>query len=154
MNRLPVRPALALAVAGLLAVFATACGSSGDSAPADAKQVSIKLTDAGCDPRSLSVPAGPISFEIENDGSSKVTEMEVLKGETILGEEENLTQGMTGSFSLTLEEGEYTLHCNNGEQEDGTLTVSGKLEGEGSPAVGGADEREAGGVGASRRGNP
>jgi iron uptake system component EfeO len=49
----------------------------------------------------------------------------VLDGETILGEKENLTDGLSGSFSLTLEEGDYILRCNNGEREDGTLTVSG-----------------------------
>ena len=85
--------------------------------------------------------------KVSRDGRSS-------RAKSILGEEENLTQGMTGSFSLTLEQGRYTLRCNNGEQEDGTLTVSGMLESEGSPAVGGAEEREAGGAGTSRRGNP
>ncbi len=134
MNRLPVRAVIAVAFAGLLAIYASACGSS-DEAPAGAQQVSIKLTDAGCDPHDLKAPAGPINFEIENAGSSSVTEMEVLDGETILGEKENLTDGLSGSFSLTLEEGEYILRCNNGEQEDGTLTVSGKLKTESSPEV-------------------
>ncbi len=135
MNRLPVRVALTVAVAGLLAVFATACGSSDDDAPAGATAISVKLTDAGCNPHDAKAPAGPINFEVENDGSGSVTEMEVLDGETILGEKENLTEGLSGSFSLTLEEGEYTLRCNNGEQEDGTLTVSGKLQTASSPEV-------------------
>lgn len=38
-------------------------------------------------------------------------EFEVLDGETILGEKENLTEGLSGSFSLTLEKGEYILRC-------------------------------------------
>lgn len=135
MNRLSVRLALTIAVAGLLAVFATACGSSDDDAPAGATAISVKLTDAGCNPHNAKAPAGPINFEVENDGSGSVTEMEVLDGETILGEKENLTEGLSGSFSLTLEEGEYTLRCNNGDQEDGTLTVSGKLKTESSPEV-------------------
>jgi iron uptake system component EfeO len=135
MNRLPVRAALAVAVAGLLAVFATACGSSDDDAPAGATAVSVKLTDAGCNPHDAKAPAGPINFEVENEGSGSVTEMEVLDGETILGEKENLTDGLSGSFSLTLEEGEYILRCNGGEEEDGTLIVSGKLKGEDSPEV-------------------
>jgi iron uptake system component EfeO len=135
MNRLPVRAALALAVAGLLAVFAAACGSSGDDAAAGATAISVKLTDAGCEPHDAKAPAGPINFEVENDGSGSVTEVEVLDGETILGEKENLTEGLTGSFSLTLEEGEYILRCNSGDEEDGTLTVSGKLKTESSPEV-------------------
>jgi len=136
MTRLPARAVLFAAVAALFALFVTACGSSGDSSSPDAETISIKLTDAGCEPHDAKAPAGPINFEIENAGSGKVTEMEVLDGETILGEKENLAaEGMTGSFSLTLEEGEYTLRCNAGDEEDGTLTVSGKLDAKSSPEV-------------------
>jgi iron uptake system component EfeO len=134
MNRLPVRAALTALAVGLLAVFAAACGSSEDS-PSGAKKIAFKLTDAGCEPHDAKAPAGPITFEVENAGSSKVTEMEVLDGETLLGERENLTEGLPGSFSLNLEEGEYTLQCNGGSEEDGTLTVSGKLNASNSPEV-------------------
>jgi iron uptake system component EfeO len=134
MNRLPVRAALFIGAASLLALFAAACGSSGDDAPAGAETLSFKITDAGCDPHDAKVAAGPIAFDVESD-SSKVTELEVLDGETILGEKENLTEGLKGSFSLTLEEGEYTVRCNGGEEEDGTLTVSGELKGQTSPEV-------------------
>jgi len=72
---------------------------------------------------------------VENAGSSRVTELEVLDGETILGEVENLSDGLSGSFSLTLEKGEYTLRCNGGDEEDGTLTVSGKLNSKSTPQV-------------------
>ncbi|HEV7562144.1 MAG TPA: iron uptake system protein EfeO [Solirubrobacterales bacterium] len=136
MNRIPVRAALIAATLGALALFVSACGSSDAQAPAaDATAMSFKLTDAGCDPHDAKAPAGPINFEIENDGSGSVTELEILDGETILGEKENLTEGLTGSFALTLEEGEYILRCNGGSEEDGTLTVTGKLEGGTSPEV-------------------
>jgi iron uptake system component EfeO len=134
MMRNAFRATTIAAVLGLLAVFATACGSDED-APAGAKTLSFTLTDAGCDPHNAEAAAGPINFEIENGGSSTVTELEVLDGETILGEKENLTEGLSGSFSLTLEEGEYTLRCNGGEEEDGTLTISGKLKAGNSPEV-------------------
>jgi len=134
MNRLTLRPALAALAVGLLAVALAACGSSED-APAGAKKLSFKITDAGCIPHDASAPAGPITVEAENDGSSSVTEIEVLDGETILGEKENVTDGLSGSFSLTLEEGEYTLRCNGGDQEDGTLKVTGKLASKSSPEV-------------------
>jgi iron uptake system component EfeO len=132
MNRLPIRAALVLGAA-LIAVFVAACGS-GDDAPAGAKAMSFKITDEGCDPHDAKAPAGPINFEVEG-GSSKVTELEVLDGETILGEKENITDGLDGSFSLTLEEGEYTVRCNGGAEEDGTLTVSGRLASANSPEV-------------------
>jgi len=135
MNRISIRAALCLGAAVLLALFATACGSSGDDAPAGAKTMSFELTDAGCVPNEAKAPAGPIVFEVENAGTSNVTELEVMDGDTILGEVENLSEGFEGSFSLTLEQGEYTLYCPGGEDERGTLTVSGKLDTESSPQV-------------------
>src|SRR3954453_19633181 len=123
MNRIMLCAGAAL----LLALVATACGSSEDP-PADAKKMAFKLTDAGCEPHAAKAPAGPITFEIENAGTSKVTEMEIMDGETVLGEKENLSDGLSGSFSLTLEAGEYTVYCPGGDDERGTLTVSGELK--------------------------
>ncbi len=132
MNRFSVRLSLASLAVGLVALLAAGCGSS-DDGPAGAKKMSFKLTDAGCDPHNAEAPAGPINFEVENAGSSSVTELEVLDGETILGEVENLSDGLSGSFSLTLEKGEYTLRCNGGEEEDGTLTVTGGEQAQANP---------------------
>jgi iron uptake system component EfeO len=134
MNRPLARAVLTVASAGLFALFAAACGSS-DDAPKGAKTMSFELTDAGCVPNGTKAPAGPITFEVENAGTSKVTELEVLDGDTILGEVENLSDGLSGSFSLTLEQGEYTLYCPGGDEEKGTLTVSGRLQTESSPQV-------------------
>ena len=61
--------------------------------PPGAKKMAFKLTDAGCEPHNAKAPAGPINFEVENAGTSSVTELEVLDGETILGEVENLSDG-------------------------------------------------------------
>jgi iron uptake system component EfeO len=140
MNRLSVRTALIAAVVGLLALFVAACGSSED-APAGARKMSFKLTDAGCDPHDAKAPAGPITFEIENAGTGKVTELEIMDGETILGEKENLSDGLSGSFALTLEEGEYVIYCPGGDDERGTLVVSGELKAENSPEVEAAVEQ-------------
>jgi iron uptake system component EfeO len=134
MNRLPLRALLVAAALGLLAVFAAACGSS-DDAPAGAKKMAFKLTDAGCTPHDAKAPAGPIDFEVVNDGTSKVTEMEIMDGETILGEKENLSDGLSGSFALTLEKGEYVIYCPGGDDERGTLVVSGELKAANSPEV-------------------
>ena len=54
----------------------------------------------------MSAPAGPIHFTAKPATRAKDTELEVLDGETILGEKKNITEGRSGSFSLTLEEGE------------------------------------------------
>ena len=43
-----------------------------------------------------------------------MTELEVIKGKRILGEVENLADGLSGEFSLTLQPGTYELYCPNG----------------------------------------
>lgn len=135
MNRVPVRALIAAAALGLVALFVAACGSS-DDAPAGSKQLTFKLTDAGCEPKQATAPAGPIDFKVENGGTTKYSELEVIDGETILGERENITEGLSGSFSLTLEEGEYVIRCDEGGGEgDGTLKVTGELKTKKSPEV-------------------
>lgn len=102
------------------------CGNS-DDAPAGATKLSFNLTDAGCDPAQATAPAGPVTFDVTNDGSAGVTELELLDGDTILGERENLSDGLSGSFTVTLDPGTYTLYCPNGDSaERGTLTVTGQ----------------------------
>jgi iron uptake system component EfeO len=135
MNRVPVRALIAAAALGLVALFVAACGSSED-APAGSKQLTFKLTDDGCEPLKASAPAGPIDFTVENGGTGKYTELEVLDGETILGERENIIEGASGSFSLTLEEGEYAVRCKEeGGEGEGTLTVTGKVQSKESPEI-------------------
>jgi len=133
MNRVPVRALIAVGALGLLTLFVAACGSS-DKAPAGSKELSFTLTDEGCSPHNAAAPAGPINFKVKGE-SAGVTELEVLDGETLLGERENITDGLSGSFALTLEEGEYTVRCNGGSEEDGTLKVTGKLATKSSPAI-------------------
>ena len=33
--------------------------------------MSFKITDAGCDPHDAEAPAGPITFEVENEGATR-----------------------------------------------------------------------------------
>ncbi len=48
-----------------------------------------------------------------------------MDGDRVLGEKENLTPGLSGTFSLDLTAGSYTLYCPNGTtKEKGTLTVT------------------------------
>jgi iron uptake system component EfeO len=130
-----MRRPLPLAVLLTAALGALAgCGSAEESAAPGAKPLAFKITDAGCAPHDAKVAAGPVSFEVESE-SSAVTEFEVLDGETILGEKENLTDGLNGGFALTLAAGEYTLRCNGGSEGDGTLTVSGGQQASADPAA-------------------
>jgi iron uptake system component EfeO len=126
MTRAAFRTLPAALAAGLLTAFA-ACGSNEDP-PAGAK-MAFELTDAGCSPHDASVAAGPIQFKIENGGTAKVTEMEIMEGDKVLGERENITEGLSTDFTLTLEKGRYTIYCPGGSDERGTLTVTGEALG-------------------------
>lgn len=131
MNRKHLLALCAAASALALAFGVSACGSS-DAAPAGAKTISFMLTDGGCEPHDAQAPAGPIAFEIENAGTTKVTEVEIMEGDKVLGEEENITEGLEGTFSATLEPGKYTIYCPGGSDERGTLTVTGATHVEGA----------------------
>jgi iron uptake system component EfeO len=139
MHRNLVRTLLCVGAAGLLALAATACGSSDDEtagAAAEATTLAFTLNDSGCDPADAEAAAGPITFEVENGSAHPdVHELEVLDGETVLGETPDLKEGDSGTFSLTLEAGEYTLLCPGSDGEPGVLTVTGDLETENSAAV-------------------
>jgi iron uptake system component EfeO len=119
---------VALAVPALAAlVVAAGCGSSADSSGehAGAQVVAARITDEGCEPARIEVPAGPVTFKVAASGSGKVTEFEVLDGDRILGEVENLVPGIERSFSLTLAQGAFTTYCPNGSRERGELIVTG-----------------------------
>jgi len=112
-------------------VATAGCGgssSSGSGSGGNGQTLKVTLTDQGCSPEQLKAKTGSVTFDIDNGGTAKVSELE-LKDEKglILGERENIVSGITGSFTLNLEPGRYILSCPNGETDDnGTLVVSGK----------------------------
>ena len=57
-----------------------------------------------------------------------MTEFEVLDGDRILGEAENVTPGLEGQFTLTLDPGTFETYCPGGSSERGTLIVTGEGE--------------------------
>jgi iron uptake system component EfeO len=117
-----------LALGGGL-LIATGFAASGcaktDKPVAGAKVVNVTMTDAGCKPDTATAPAGPMTFTLKNTNASKPTEVELLRGDVILGEKENLTPGLSGAFSLNLSAGDYTLYCPNADTEKSTFTVTG-----------------------------
>jgi len=107
-------------------LFLAACGGGGGKSSGGGKSVRVKLTDAGCDPARLTLPAGGTTFEVTNDGADAVSEFEVLDGDRIVGEVENLAPGLSGRFSITLKPGRYVTYCPGGKTvERGTLVVTG-----------------------------
>ena len=113
---------LSLLAAALAAASLAACGNDDSKG---GRKVAVALTDAGCSPSHLRVPAGPTTFEVSNKGSGKATEFEVLQGSRILGEKENITEGLSGSLSLDLTPGRYAIWCGAGTPK-GVLEVTGK----------------------------
>jgi iron uptake system component EfeO len=114
-------------VLGLLGLAATGCATRDGATPvaAGATAVTVEITEAGCAPQPATVPAGPVTFRITNKDAGAVTEAELKSGETILGEKENLTPGLSGQFTLNLKAGSYALVCPNAKQESWDFTVTG-----------------------------
>ena len=131
-----VRPKLRASIAGAAVVAApivliagTLGGEEGTSQAATTggahKTVALALSDAGCHPGTLRIASGPTTFVVTNKGTSKVTEAEVIQGDRALAEVENVTSGLSGSFSMTLQPGRYELRCTGGTHERGALVVTG-----------------------------
>ena len=119
---------LALAAAGCSAGH----GSSGPAAgSAKATAVTIDLTPQGCAPRPATAPAGEVDFTVTNKNAGAVSEAELRTSDLskILGEQENLTPGLSGGFSLDLQPGSYKINCPGAAQQHWNFTVTGKATG-------------------------
>ena len=108
LGRLSLRARAALAML-LLALLAGGCGAS---SPSGGQTLKVSLTDQGCSPANLKATSGTVTFEVSNGGTSKVSEFELKKQNgVILGEKENVVDGIKGSFTLVLQPGTYVLSC-------------------------------------------
>jgi iron uptake system component EfeO len=126
------------AVAAGLALLASGCASShsssssGTAASSDKTvTVSIDLTPQGCAPKPAKITAGPVDFNVTNKSAGTVSEAELRTNDLakILGEQENLTPGLSGGFSLVLQPGSYKVNCPGASQAHWDLTVTGKATG-------------------------
>jgi iron uptake system EfeUOB component EfeO/EfeM len=97
-----------------------------------AQEVAVTLTDQGCDPTSLTVDAGAVSFVITNSSSSR-SEFEVRTSKpSIVGETEGIPAGGSGTLDLDLKDGTYNLSCGTGDVfEDALVVGSGRRAGHG-----------------------
>lgn len=105
-------------------------GGSGSAAGGDAT-VTISLTPQGCEPTPAKVTAGHVQFNVKNSDASDVSEAELRSGDLshILGEQENLTPGLSGGFALNIQPGTYKVNCPGASQPHATFTVTGKVTG-------------------------
>jgi iron uptake system component EfeO len=112
--------------AGLLTGCAVAPHDSGSSAAGGSAKVAIALTGQGCRPTPASIAAGPVDFTVRNAGTGAVTEAELRTHDLahILGEQENLSPGLSGGFSMTLDPGTYMINCPGADQSRWPFTVT------------------------------
>ena len=121
-------------LAVVTALGLTACGgndTNGSAKPGEASQVAVTLSGAGgkdtCTLDKTAVPAGPVTFTVTNKDATGITEVELLSGQKILGEKENLAPGLDPvSFTLTLGGGTYEFYCPGASPEKSALKVTGK----------------------------
>jgi iron uptake system component EfeO len=133
LGRRAASVASALVVSALLL---SACGSAatgGSSSGGSGKDstVNIVLTPAGCTPKPATVPAGNITVNVSNKDADAVSEAELRTSDLshILGEQENLTPGLSGGFSLNIDPGRYVVNCPGAGKQHWTFTVTGKSAG-------------------------
>jgi iron uptake system component EfeO len=123
---------------GLTAIVAaatltlTACGgsSTSGSAPQNAPageggDVTVTLTADGCQPQPSSISSGAVNFKVSNKDAGAVTEAELMSGGQMLGEQENLTPGLDGGFSLELAKGDYQIYCPGAKKDHWDFHVTG-----------------------------
>ncbi|MBY8886009.1 EfeM/EfeO family lipoprotein [Streptomyces sp. PTM05] len=148
MSSRPGRPTRLLAAATCLLGLGgalTACGgsthghstSSAKAAGGDPRKAVVDITAAdGCSVNTRSFPAGALTFNVTNKDATAVSEVELQSGARIVGEKENLPPGFSGSFSVNVDAGSYTLYCPGAQQENTPLTVTGKSASGGDTATG------------------
>jgi len=119
---------VATVVAGALAVPAVAVPVA-LATPAGAKTttVNVTVTPQGCAPKPAKVATGQVQFNVKNKNAGSVTEAELRSGDMahILGEQENLTPGLSGGFGLVLQPGKYVVYCPGASKQQTAFTVTG-----------------------------
>ena len=90
--------------------------------------MTIKLTPKGCAPSPATVPAGEVDFTVSNEDAGAVTEAELRTADLskILGEQENLTPGLSGGFALNIQPGSYKISCPGAAQQHWDFAVTGQ----------------------------
>ena len=128
----------ALAIVTAL-IALTACGDDGGSGSGEAAggeggagSVTLTMTEAGCDPVSLSAPAGSVEFAVTNESGLK-GEFEVISSAPEILTEEFLEDGASGTFTVSLQPGQYQVICGAPSNTRADLVVTG--EGEAAPSL-------------------
>jgi iron uptake system component EfeO len=124
---------LALAAAGCASTSTPASGggSGSGSGSGKASTVTVALTPKGCAPKPARIPAGEVTFNVANNDADAVSEAELRTADLthILGEQENLTPGLSGGFTLDIQPGSYKISCPARARRAGPSPSPGKATG-------------------------
>lgn len=110
-------------VAGALLPAIALCAPDIGLAQAPSQPVLITITDKGCEPNVLTVPAGKTTFRIRNQ-SWRALEWEILDGVMVVEERENIVPGFVQALTATLGPGQYQMTCGLLNNPKGVLTVA------------------------------
>jgi iron uptake system component EfeO len=130
---------LAVLVAAPVLAACTQNATTDTTASGGDDTVSVSSTGSACDVSTSSVPAGTVTFEVDNEGS-KVTEFYLYDaaGKRIVGEVENIGPGLRGKLVVTAAQGRYLTACKPGMSGDGiraAFTVTAPVDGSAAPSV-------------------
>ncbi|WP_431247745.1 iron uptake system protein EfeO [Leifsonia xyli] len=115
MPRLRPLAAAAGSFAGAAALAVALTGCVPNKAAATDEAIAVSLTDTTCTLSTDTAKAGPITFQVTNDGQD-VNEFELLATDKlrIVGEKENIGPGTTVNYVVQLAEGSYFSACRKG----------------------------------------
>ncbi len=86
--------------------------------------IGVTLTDAGCEPTSIDVTAGPIVFDVDNATTEK-SEFEIISDKPEILLEEFVEAGATAEVNTTLLAGEFEIICGAPSNTRAVLRVTG-----------------------------
>ena len=127
-----LRPLVAMPA---LAIVLSACGGaipSGDAA--EGGRIPVSVTESGCEPGELTAVSGRVVFEVTNAGP-ELGEFEILEGDRVVDEVENIVPGFVVNFATRLDGGDYELVCYALRSPRGSLAVTGGVAAQPSSTV-------------------
>ena len=90
----------------------------------DETRVPVVVDDTGCEPTAIEVPSGVVVFEVTNAGGD-IGEFEILSGDRVVDEVENIVPGFVVNMVTRLDGGSYETVCYTLVSPRGTLEVVG-----------------------------
>jgi iron uptake system component EfeO len=124
-----LRPALAVIAVTLVSACASPstppASPPGQSRPSDV--VVVTLTDQGCRPQPAAAPAGEVTFDVRNSGGAGLSQVAVQQADGLLiGVQDNLAPGRSGSIVVWLNAGSYRVACPGAGTSSYLFVVTGQ----------------------------